>query len=991
MMTENEFEKAYNRLNIAQKEAVDTIEGPVMVIAGPGTGKTQILTLRIANIARKTDVEPENILALTYSEAGAASMRKRLASLMGSAAYSVTISTFHGFCNDVIKNNPESFPRVIGSENVTDIEQIKIIKKILGETKLKVLRPYGDETYYLRDILSSINTLKREGISVEAFKEIEDEERLKYDEIEDLEHDKGPHKGKVKGKYLDLLKKINKRLDLALLYEKYEEELKTSKLYDYDDMIVEVLRAFENDDELLLSLQEKHQYVLVDEHQDTNRAQNRIVEKLMGFHDNPNIFVVGDDKQAIYRFQGASLENFYHFKKLYPEAKLIALEENYRSTQSILSSAESLIAGPKPLRANIGNEEKPIMLYAFSNEEAENYFLAKDIKAKIDAGVTPAEVAVLYRNNADAFPIADILLKSGISISIESDENVLGDEDVKKIVLILRAAANFGDSASLLEAAHVDFLGIDPFDIYRIVRFAEEKRVDPARVFRDPEALTALAIASAGKINSFMENLERWSRGGRVKYLGGTFEDVVRSSGALASIMANPGAPARMEKLNGLFKEIKKFAERNRNAGLKDLIDHLDMLEEGVLIKKTNMAASAQGVRLMTTHRSKGQEFDHVYIVRVVDGKWGNKRRADKLPLPTRIYSLEGRELEEEESLGDERRLFYVALTRARKSISISYAKENQDRREQMPSQFLGEIRAELINEGDTSSYEEVTEERISLPYAAGSAPGAGISDPDLIREVFEKKGLSPTDLNHYLKCPWSYFYTGLFRIPQAETKYQMYGTAVHGALKDMFEVLKERDLPKDFLISKFSHYLKQEPLKEKNLQELLEKGEKALSGYFDRYVDEWRRNTLLEFGVKGIELAPGVFVKGRMDKVEILQANEVSVVDYKTGKPKTRGQVEGATKDSTGDMKRQLVFYKMLLDNYNEGKYRMISGDIDFIEPDEKGIYHKETFSISDEDVAGLKDTVLMVAQEIRSVAFWNRRCDDPACEYCALRNMID
>lgn len=992
-MTEDEFDKAYRRLNSAQKEAVDTIEGPVMVIAGPGTGKTQILTLRIANIARKTDVEPENILALTYSEAGAASMRKRLASLMGSAAYSVTISTFHGFCNDVIKNNPESFPRIIGSESVTDIEQIKIIKKILGEAELKTLRPYGDETYYLRDILSAINTLKREGVGVEAFRETAEEERKKYDEIEDLEHEKGPHKGKVKGKYLDLLKKINKWLDLASLYEKYEEELKASKLYDYDDMIVEVLRAFDRDDELLLSLQEKHQYVLVDEHQDTNRAQNRIVEKLMGFHDNPNIFVVGDDKQAIYRFQGASLENFYHFKNLYPEAKLIALEENYRSTQSILDSAESLIAGPKPLRANTGNEEKTITLYGFSNEEAENYFLAKDIKAKIDSGVMPAEIAVLYRNNADAFPIADALLKSGVPVSIESDENVLGDEDVRKIVLILKAAAKFGDAGALIEAAHVDFFGIDPFDIYRIVRFAEEKRVDPARVFRDIEALKALEIASAEKIGFFMAGLERWSRGGRVRYLGKLFEDVVRNSGALSSIMANPGAPARIEKLNGLFREVKKFAEKNRHAGLKELVEHLDVLEEeGILIKKTNTASSAQSVRLMTAHRSKGQEFDHVYIARAVDGKWGNKRKAERLPLPTRIFSLEGRELEEEEALGDERRLFYVAVTRARKTISISYAKENQDRREQMPSQFIGEIKTELISEGDSSPYEEMIEEKVALPYAAGTTPGSAIGDPDLIREVFEKKGLSPTDLNHYLKCPWSYFYTGLFRIPQAETKYQMYGTAVHGALKDMFEALKERDAGKDFLLSKFSYYLRQEPLKEKDLKELAEKGERALSGYYDRYVDEWRRETLLEFGVRGIELSPGVFIKGRMDKIEILnQANEVSVVDYKTGKPKTRGQIEGATKDSTGDMKRQLVFYKLLLDNYRDGKYRMISGDIDFIEPDDKGGYRKETFSISDEDVAGIKDTIFVVAEEIRSVAFWNKRCDDPACEYCSLRNMID
>jgi DNA helicase-2/ATP-dependent DNA helicase PcrA len=870
---------------------------------------------------------------------------------------------------------------------------VKILKKIIGETKLEVLRPFGDETYYLKDILSSINTLKREGIDTANFREMAEDERKKYDEIEDLEHDKGPHKGKVKGKYLDLLKKINKHLDLVTVYEKYEEALTGSKLYDYDDMIIEVLRAFDRDDELLLSLQEKYQYVLVDEHQDTNRAQNRIVEKLMGFHDDPNIFVVGDDKQAIYRFQGASLENFYHFKELYPRAKLIALEENYRSTQSILDSAESLITGPKPLKANAGHEEKKMMSYVFTSEEVENYYLAKSISEKISSGVHPAEIAVLYRYNSDAFSIADILRKAGIPVSIESDENILGDEDVRKLFLIMKAADNFGDDAAFIEAAHVDFLGIDPFDIYRVIRFAEMKRVPPMRVFRSSETLVALELGTADKIVSFMKYLNRWSQAGKTVYLGKLFEEIIRDSGALSSIMGNPGAVSRLERVNGLFREVKIFAEKNRRAGLKELMEHLNMMEEeGVLIKKTNIAVSASSVRLMTAHRSKGQEFDHVYMVRAVDGKWGNKRRVEKLPLPTRAFSIEGRELAEEEELGDERRLFYVAITRARKSVSISYAKQNREGREQLPSQFLGEIRPELIVEGDVSGIEGNTEEMSLMSYSSGAVEGSHIGDPELIREVFAQKGLSPTDLNNYLACPWKYFYTSLFRIPEAHSKYQMYGTAVHGAMKDLFEAIREREVGKDFLISKFEYYLKKEPLKERDLEELLEKGRNALSGYHDRYSSEWRTDTLLEFSVRGIELAEGVNIKGRMDKIDILNvSNEVSVTDYKTGKPKTRGYIEGGTKDSKGDMKRQLTFYKLLLDNHKDHRYRMIAGDIDFIEPDEKGKYHKETFSITDQEVSDLKELILVVAREIMSLDFWDKRCDDPKCGYCAVRNMMD
>ncbi|MDD5099202.1 MAG: ATP-dependent DNA helicase [Candidatus Colwellbacteria bacterium] len=987
----SDFEAAYKRLNLAQKEAVDAIEGPVMVIAGPGTGKTQILTLRIANIIRTTDTEPENILALTYSEAGAVAMRKRLASLIGSAAYSVAISTFHGFCNEIIRNNPESFSRVMGSESITEIEQIKIVKSLIEKNSLKELRPYGSEFFYLRDILSAINSLKREGISTAAFREIAEEERKQYDEIGDLEHDKGPHKGKVKGKYIDLLKKIGKHLDLALLYEKYEESLEEAKLYDYDDMIMEVIRALEKNEELLLILQEKYQYVLIDEHQDTNRAQNKVVEKLMDFHDNPNVFVVGDDKQAIYRFQGASLENFYHFKNLYPEAKLIALEENYRSTQTILDSASNLLEGPKPLMARAGYDETKILLRSFSSEDVESHYLAKDVSDKIKNGINPSEIAILYRNNADAFPIAEALRKAGVPASIESDENVLGDEDVRKIFLILKAIDGYGDDKAFIEAAHIDFLEIDPFDLYRCIRLAETKKAPPMRVFKSSEVLASLEIASAEKITAFIQNLERWVRMGRVSRLDRLFETIIRDSGALASIMKNPDSLVRLEKINGLFREIKTFAERNRRAGIKELVEHLSLLEEeGVLIKKTNIAIAAGSVRLMTAHRSKGQEFDSVYIVRAIDGKWGNKRRTERLPLPRRIFSIEGNEFKDEDDENDERRLFFVAMTRARKEVSISYARQNREGKEQLPSRFIGEIKSDFIEERDSSEFENDAN-RIPSSFLPVVSTEKKINDPKIIIDTFNQKGLSATDLNNYLKCPWRYFYTGLFRIPEAQNKYQSYGTAVHGSLKDFFEALKERDPGKDFLIEKFEYLIKKEPLKERDLKDLTEKGKKALSGYFDFYSDHWMTNTISEFSVRGVELAPGVFIKGRIDKIELGSTLEANVVDYKTGKPKTRGQIEGSTKDSSGDIKRQLVFYKLLLDNYSNRKYKMATGSVDFVEPDEKGRYHREVFDISDNDANGLKDLIIAVTQEIKDLSFWDKRCDDKECPYCAIRNMMD
>jgi DNA helicase-2/ATP-dependent DNA helicase PcrA len=509
---ESAFLEAYNRLNKAQKEAVDTIEGPVMVVAGPGTGKTQILSLRIANILQKTDTAPENILALTFTESGVANMRKRLSEMVGSAAYSVVIKTFHGFANDVIKDNPENFPRIIGAKNITEVAQISIIEEIILESKLALLKPFGDTLYYTKAINSAISELKREGIAPAEFEEIIVAARRDFENISDLYHEKGAHKGKMKGAYKDLEKQINKNAELLLVYKAYEEKLVSRRQYDYNDMIMEVLKTLRQDSDLLLRLQENHQYILVDEHQDTNNAQNKILELLANFHENPNLFVVGDEKQSIFKFQGASLENFFYFKNLYPSAKLVTLEENYRSTQKILDSAHSLLPSEKKLKSNRADTEKNIHFYTLSNDDEENYFVSESIGQKIKEGVNPREIAVLYRNNRDAFSVADMLSRFGVSFVIESDQDILRDSYVKKLMTILRAVNNFGDDDVLAEMLHLDIFEIPPIDVVRVIRSArEKKKYDLYDVIGNKDKLLdKIPLENPGKILETYSQLSHW-------------------------------------------------------------------------------------------------------------------------------------------------------------------------------------------------------------------------------------------------------------------------------------------------------------------------------------------------------------------------------------------------------------------------------------------------------------------------------------------------
>ncbi len=995
---EEKFNELYSKLNSAQKEAVDTIDGPVMVVAGPGTGKTQILTLRIANILRRTDTEPENILALTFTESGAVSMRRRLMDIVGSPAYSVEIHTFHGFCNDIIRSYPEEFPRIVGSQNITEVDQIRITESLIESLPLKELKPFGDTFYYLRPILSNINALKREGINPDEFSEIMKREREEFELRDDIYHKKGFHAGKMKGDYQKIFKNIRKNEEFCLVFSGYQKELARKKYYDYTDMIVEVYGALRRNNDLLLALQEKHQYILVDEHQDTNNAQNKILELLASYYENPNIFVVGDEKQAIFRFQGASLENFLYFKKRYPNAKLIALQENYRSTQSILDSAHSLIAGEKKLSAKTSHHDKRISLFSCAFPELEYFFLAEDISRKIyEEKTSPHEIAVLYRDNKDAIPVAEMFEKYGIPFAVESDQDVLRDRDIRKLVLIFRAIEHFGSDDILAEALHIDFLSVPPIDVYSLIGYATRERLPIADVIRFPDILSSLKLESPETIGNFYRKLSSWKTQSKNSEITVFFENVVRDSGFLSHILSLPNAVEKMDMLIALFDEVRSLAEVHRGLSLGDLLKYVEMLEEHrVMIAKKGERRIISQVRCMTAHRAKGLEFEHVYIINAYDGHWGNKKRPDYLPLPARAFSLFGENYVRDEN-DDERRLFYVALTRAKKEVAISYARANSLGRELLPSRFVSEIQKNLIEEKDMSFFEKKYEGEKTSLFALRKVSGVDIRNTEFVKDAFMKNGLSVTGLNNYLTCPWRYFYTNLLRIPKAKTKHQMYGTAVHATLRDFFEEMKEREVGKEFILGKLEFYMNREPFSERDFAESLEKGRVSLGGYYDAYAGKWNLRTLNEFDIRGVALSPEIRLTGKIDKMEIInEKGDVNVVDYKTGKPKSRSVIEGTTpslKDdlSAGGIKRQLAFYKILLDLYKEGeKFRMVSGEIDFVEPNDKGIYKKERYDISPKEEENVRSLIFKVSDEILNLSFWNSFCDEEKCEFCELRKMM-
>ncbi len=990
MVTES-FTKAYKGLNSEQKRAVDAIDGPVMVIAGPGTGKTSILTLRIANILQKTDTSPDSILALTFTESGVYSMRQKLVGIIGAAAYRVNIFTFHGFANSIIESYPEYFPRIVGGSHAAEVLQLKVLETIFEGNSFEVIKPFGKIFHYVRPALMAIKSLKRENVSPKNFTKLVEKEEKSLMAMEDLYHEKGKYKGEMKGVYKTAQKKIEKNKELAVVYELYEKALAELHLYDFEDMIVETIKALQGNADLLLILQEEYQYVLADEHQDANNAQNAILELISGFHENPNLFIVGDEKQAIYRFQGASLENFLYFKRKYPNATLITLKDNYRSTQKILDSAHTLIGNnlleDKSLRLELvakgqGLGEK-VQLYGFQNPDEEMRFITEDIAKKISDGVEPRSIAVLYRDNADAIALIRFLERTTIPFAIFSDDDILQDPQISKLMLLVRSASNFGDEESVSKLLFTDVFGLSPLDCYRILSYRKLKKLNLFDILRSTSYLELAGVSDIVKAKDFYLQLEHFAKLAKNKSLLTSLETIIRDSLFIPYLLSLDESLSALEKLDSLLNSVKTLVETKKDARMDDFIDFVDTLEtHGGKLARSKRQTFENRVSLMTAHRSKGLEFESVYIVGVTDGKWGNKRSVDLFSLP-----IEGKTALTEEGDDDERRLFYVALTRARQEVIATYAQSDAGGKQKIRSQFLEEI----IEHAEPRSYIFA---EVEHPILKNPKPhGPDMKDADYLRKLFLEQGFNVTALNNYLTCPWQYFFQNLIRIPRSPEKHQMFGIAIHAALKEHVDRIRKGEKPnKKFLTESFVRSLGRQPLSTEEFEESKKKGIKALDGYFDEHKDDFDIEMIPELSVSvTIPFVEGndLLLKGNIDRLDI-HGSIVTVIDYKTGSVKSRKEILGETKSSEGSIKRQLDFYRLLLDLYSDGKYRMETGKIEFVEPNPSGIYKTEVFEITEEDRKTIETLVKEKALEIYNVSYWDTFCNDPKCEYCKLRRAM-
>lgn len=1006
-MSQHNKDKKYS-LNAQQQRAVETIDGPVMVIAGPGTGKTQVLSARIAQILKQTDMQPQNILALTFTESAAHTMRQRLVEMIGPTGMFAQISTFHSFCQSVLREFPDYFFLDRDAQPLTDSERYDVVEHILDTVQLETLKPLNQHYFYLKDILKVISDLKREGVGVEKYRELVTQNVPKTEKI------------------------LLKQRELAEVYAAYETELKERKRYDFDDMIALVNQSFSQYPDLLSEYQERLQYILVDEYQDTNTAQNQLVFQLASFWgEAANIFVVGDPHQSIYRFQGASTENIFSFAHLYPKATVITLNEGYRCPQVVYDAAygsmqlaasiqsdyeqsatlnEVFASLQKPLKrvAEEKTTEKPLIIWSAQSQTTELCSVAEKIQQLLSRQVSPSEIAILYRTNREAVEATQVLQSFGIPYFLEAGGDALNSEPIKELLHLFTCVVQLRSGAGeelLFQALSPRWMQLDALTLFQLVRHAARNKMPLSTVLQQEAEILrkaadkdgwTLDVAHYEAIRRSFNLLIQWGSADSSMTLPELFSQIITESGFMAFLKTKDANPAVFLALKTVFDHLQRLVKEDHSYRLADFLKKITVMQShGLTLPLETVNSATEAVCLSTVHKAKGREWEYVFIIHCIDGVWGNGRSREMLPLPEGV--LQYTQLSKKEKNDDDRRLFYVAMTRAKKQVSISFPQTVVSDTKTSPvtaSLFVHELK-EILGEHEIA-IEEKTEAQIQQLIQKLVAPLAVVPASEKMASFFKKVvtefKLSVTALNNYLKDPEYFVYNDLLKLPQAKAPYLAFGTAVHSALENVYKQMLAGNSDDLHGVAQrtFEQQLVKEIMTADELPRRLAYGREVLSAYLNHYdvhsSQAWQTERVFGSGFTKTIL-DDIPLTGRIDRFDWVDTEQklVRVVDYKTGAAKTVNEIEGKTQSAglsprekelpesiRGAYKRQLLFYKLLTELDQTFKPAVVNGVFDFIEPDKtRGTFVQREFELLDADVKDLKELVRVVMKEIRELKF--------------------
>ncbi len=1021
-MNSEAFEEKYGSLNPAQKRAVDAIDGPVMVIAGPGTGKTTILTLRIANILKRTDTPPSGILAITYTDAGVKAMRSKLQGIIGNRAHEIALHTFHSFAAAMIAEYPDHFLHLEGLSHMGDVEQESLIRSILAEPAFRDLRPTGKPDAYISAIMRAIDDAKRDALTPEMVREFAEKEIERIQNDESSISTRGATKGMLKAEAQERIEKCERTEIFSRVYERYEKDKRENMKMDYNDLIIEILVALRNDELFLRLVQERFLYLLVDEHQDTNDAQNFIVAVIAEFFETPNLFIVGDEKQAIYRFQGASVENFLTLQKRWPAMQVISLDSNYRSHQGILDASFAMIENNyegddhKNLRVKLTaarksvdasknkkrnaerfiegshqkneDEETPRLLDIITGENvsAIEKYLVQELQT-ISRDEPTATIAIITRRNRDLERVIRLLESNHIPVSSERSVDIFHHPIGAVFFDLIEFLSDPARTDSLAKTIAIGMWNIPISESILLIRSLRSGQLQ-SRI-SVPESSHGIALEQ--KIPALVHLQKKMQEDGAVAFLVHAAE--ISGFSSIASRV-----PAAIHVWRGVMTLAESLArEGNVQSPLelmKAMLDYRRSAESKTV--KVSVGAPDLPISAMTAHGSKGLEFDYVFIPYATEEAWIGKARGASFVLPEK--STSGNDIR------DTRRLFYVALTRAKKHAVILTALEEGDGKSLTPLRFIAELDPKSVATTLVPRVEaELPSTRSDLVQIQGST-SAHLAMTAIAKHVLLENGLSVTALNHFLECPNKFLFLSILKLPQAPSPAAEKGTAMHYAISSIWkEADRTADHIRDAILEKTAEYLDTSFLaaleKESVKKELFDDAPavaKALEPHFavpaqaTVFTERWAktvyemssrtdRDAISDSGKISIPL------HGKLDAIVDTGA-ELYVFDYKTREGMSMNEIQGKTKNSNGDYFRQLVFYRILLADEPRWKGKKVTPALVFLSPDKKGRCPIVSLPISLDDIADVQRQIQSLIDSVWSGELVKSRCDDPDCEWCGL-----
>jgi len=1065
------------RLNNKQREAVDHIEGPLLVLAGPGTGKTQLLSSRVANILQKTDTSAGNILCLTYTEAGVNAMRERLVRVIGPEGYNVSVHTFHSFALEVMRRYPDYFLGTLGFSAIDELTSYQILEKILEQLppNFKLAHRSFAREKRADELVNKISELKKAGLNPEDAKQLAQRNKddlgylsnllyiippdiprtkagrqkliedlvsylqtlppLEQDEAlipdlkqiilselsqavaESLESGKTTPITNFKRDHLEKDSKGENRfkdtrynqnlVEIAHVYRLYEDGLSAQEKLEFDDMILDLINALQKNDDLKFNIQEQWQYILVDEFQDTSFSQLEIV-RLLGDNpsnlNQPNIMVVGDDDQAIYAFQGASVSNIQSFIQLYQDVKVVTLQDNYRSNQNIIEASkqtaqqiEDRPAGTKlkELAKAGSNEEQKIEIVALTDNHAELTWVCRDIKKQIGSGANAEDIAILAPRHRQLQELATELITHNIPVYYETSSNILDDEIIQELVILSRLVLKIGagdlthSNSLLAEVLSAPYWQLDTGSVWKLAVFASKSEYKKHWL----EHLKDGALGDRGK--EIYQQLIFWASQSSLLTLEQMLDLLIGASelGDQQTQSISPFkqfyfSPYRLEKEPALYanflSSLAALREHLRNyfadlsrPKLKDLVYYVDLCQDygGIRIARRGLHIKPSGVNLVTAYGAKGLEFDQVYIIHSTEDVWSENARGkvDTLKLTANFTG-------HKDTSDDKTRLFYVAQTRAKKRLVHTLHKFDEKGKQKVLLRYIQPLlNAENIN----ISYIDLSDKQLSAEDSAMAYQQKLFNEPneeqlsanstlaEVLSPILERYRLSATHLTTWLDEQYGgreeFITRHLLRFPQALTESAVHGSAVHKALEkahrnytETDQKLKGKSLSR-LLLKTYAQELAKSPLDTETTARMIEKAEYLFSSLSDDILGLIKMEVLPEVDIK--TNFEDVRLSGKLDAIVIDRKSKTAIIrDYKTGRP---GQyIE--TK-----YKNQLYLYKLLLEQAPERLpkgIKLVGAELVYLNPQEEGAVTLG-LNYKDNEYEEFKDLIKRVWQDIMNL----------------------